>query len=253
MSTIKEQFYFNFDGKESRQFNILAVDIGSNLYEEMLAPTRTVNQTQTSKGRIIFHSVQEEIRTFDLNLAFEEGFDEELIDDIARWLFVDYYRPLYFEGQEDRVMFAMIVGDSSIIHNGLQQGYFTITIQTNSPYLFSRLKTNTKTITNTGTIPISNNGHLDVHPELSIKKVGDGDLTIGIDGRNVKIINLKNGENIYIDTLREIIETDIVATYRYNNIVSGELEDLFVGYGNKEYKITGSCIFDYRFRERYRT
>lgn len=252
MSTIKEKMYFNFNGRNSSDFGILAVDLGSSLYEEVFAPSRTINQTQTASGRNIFHNIQEDLRTYDLNLAFETGFDEALIDDIVRWLFLDYYKPLYFEGLQDRVMFAIIAGDSSLVHNGMNEGYFTVTIQTNSPYLFSQVKTQSKTITTTGTIPIVNRGHLDVYPELSIKKVGDGDLTIKIDGRSVKITNLKNNENIYIDTLREIIQTDLTATYRYGNIVSGELEDLFVGMGNKEYVVTGSSVIAYRFREKYR-
>lgn len=252
MSTIKEKFYFSFDGQESRQFNILAVDLGSSLYEEIFNPSRTINQTQTASGRIIFHNVQEELRSFDLNLAFETGFDDGLLSDINKWLFTDYYKPLYFEGMEDRVMFAMISGDSNLIHNGMNEGYFTVTVQTNSPYLYSQLKTQNKTITTSDTISVVNNGQLDAYPELSIKKVGDGDLTIGVGGRNVKITNLKNGEELYIDVLREIIETSIIGQYRYNNIVSGELEDLYLSVGDNTYTVTGSAEVSYRFRERYR-
>lgn len=253
MATIKEKFYFNFDGENSEDFNIIAVDFGSGLYEEMFAPSRTINETETSKrNRTIFHDVKEERRTFDLNLAFENGFSGESIDDLVRWLFKDYYRPLYFEGQQDRVMFAMISGDSTIAHNGLEQGYFTVTVQTNSPYRFSRERTGTQPITGSGTMTLQNNGHLEVHPEFSIKKNGDGDLVIGVDGRNVQIVNLTNGEELYIDTLREIIKTDVIGEYRYENIRAGELEDLALGVGEKEYTITGSCEISYRYREAYR-
>ena len=256
MATIKEEFYFNFDGVNSKDFNLLAVDLGSGLYEEILAPSRTINQTETNnkrrRTRNIFHNIQEGTRSFELNLAFEEGYTEESLDEIVRWLFKDYYKPLYFENKENRVMFAMISGDSTIVHNGLNQGYFTVTVETNSPYLFSQLKTGGRTITNTGVLTLENDGHLPVFPEFSIKKNGNGDLRFDTQDGNVLIVNLTNGEELYIDTMRGIIETDVLGEYRYDNIRAGELEDLFLGVGNKEYAITGSCRIDYRYREAYR-
>lgn len=253
MATFKEEIYFSYDGVSSRDFGLIAVDLGSGLFEEDLGPSRSIVKTETAKGnKTIFHGIKEESRNLSLTLAFEEGFDDALIDDIVRWLFKGYYKPLIFEKNPNRIMFAMLEGSSQIIHNGIEQGYFTINLDTNSPYIFSEEKTNTKTITTSGVLAVTNQGHLDAYPELSIKKVGAGDLTIGIDGRNVKITNLDNNEDIYIDTEREIIETSKLGAYRYDSIVAGELEDLHVGYGVKEYVITGSCQISYRFREMYR-
>ena len=42
---------------------------------------------------------------------------------------------------------------------------------------------------------------------------------------------LKNGESIYIDSGREIIQTDIINTYRYDNIV-GDFDYLTLKKGN---------------------
>ena len=171
------------------------------------------------------------------------------INDVINWLFKDYYKPLYFEGQEDRVVFAMISGESNIIHNGMNQGYFTVTVQTNSPYRFSRLRTGS----NSGnSMTLVNRGHETVYPEFSIKKVGSGDLRMQVDGRSVLITNLNDGEELYIDTLRDKIITDIVGEYRYDNVTLGELSDLFLDVGNKVYTITGGANVTYRYREAYK-
>lgn len=253
MGTIKDKFYFVFDGKNSKDFGILNAELSTGMYEESFGPSREIVETEVvGRDAPIFHGINDIKEPFDLNLIFEDDFDNEKLDDIQRWLFKDYYKPLYFEGNEDRIMYVTIIGDPSLIHNGLEQGYFTVTVHPKTPYKVSQIKTETVTVDAQGSIQISNYGHKDAYPELSIEKIGNGDLIIGIDGRNVKIINLTDGESIYIDTLREIIETDIVGEYRYDNITAGELEDLYVGYGDKAYNITGSCIFSYRFREKYR-
>lgn len=250
MATIKDELYLNYDGVNSKDFGLIAVELGSGLYEETLVTNRTINETKPAKRQqSIFHNITEENRTFPLNLAFEDSFDEEKINDVINWLFKEYYRPLYFEGQEDRVVFAMISGESNIIHNGMNQGYFTVTVQTNSPYRFSRLRTGS----NSGnSMTLVNNGHETVYPEFSIKKVGSGDLRIQVDGRSVLITNLNDGEELYIDTLRDKIITDVVGEYRYDNVTLGELSDLFLDVGSKVYTITGGANITYRYREAYK-
>src|SRR5699024_12763765 len=118
-----------------------------------------------------FHNITEDNRTFPLNLAFEDSFDEEKINDVINWLFKEYYRPLYFEGQEARVVFAMISGESNIIHNGMNQGYFTVTVQTNSPYRFSGSRTGS----NSGnSMNLVHSAHKTLNAESSIIEVGGG-------------------------------------------------------------------------------
>ena len=250
MATIKDKLYLNYDGVDSKYFGLISVELGSGLYEEALVANRTINETKPAeRHQSIFHGITEENRTFQLNLAFEDSFDEGKINDIIDWLFKDYYRPLYFEGQEDRIVFAMISGESNLIHNGMNQGYFTVTVQTNSPYKFSQLREGR----NRGdSMTLINNGHKTVCPEFSIKKIGDGDLRFEIDGRVILIINLTDGEELYIDTLRDKIVTNIIGEYRYDNVTLGELSDLFLDVGSKAYTITGEANISYRYREVYK-
>lgn len=263
MTTTKDKLYFNFDGVNSEEFGIASVELGTGLYEETMVSARAINETQPKKRhQSIFHGITKDNRVFELNLAFENGFNKEKINDIINWLFKDYYKPLYFEGQEDRVVFAIMSGDSNIIHNGVNQGYFTVTVQTNSPYRFSQVIERGSTTTGESwsdnpssnridSMVLKNEGHIPVYPEFSIRKIGNGDLTIKVDGRSVLIVNLTDGENIFIDSMRGKIITDVPGQYRYENIRAGELEDLFLDIGDKEYIITGDAEISCRYREAY--
>lgn len=250
MSTIKDKINFNFNGKDSKDFGLMAVSLSTGMYEEQLAPTRNIDETKSSKrDTSIFHGIEEEDREFDLEIAFEDSFDETKINDVVAWLFTDYYKPLYFEGQENKISFSMISGSSSIIHNGMGRGYFTVSVKTNSPYKYSQMieASNTEPLV----IDLKNDGHKDVYPEISIKKLGVGDIKINANGKNVLIVNLENQEELYIDTLREKIVTDVIGTYRYDNIKAGELEDLIVKVGGTKYTIEGDAEIKCRYREKF--
>ena len=90
MATIKDELYLNYDGVNSKDFGLIAVELGSGLYEETLVTNRTINETKPAKRQqSIFHNITEENRTFPLNLAFEDSFDEDKINDVINWLFKD--------------------------------------------------------------------------------------------------------------------------------------------------------------------
>lgn len=251
MPTIKDKLYFNYNGVSSREFGLTAVDLSSGLYEEDFVASRTIEETKPSgRATSIFHGITEEDRSFDLTLAFDNGFTEDKLESIMKWIFTDYYKPLYFEENSGRIVFAMITGDSRIVHNGLQEGYFTVSVKTNSPYIYSDIKK--KNFSQTSPVTIVNNGHRESYPIIDIKKVGDGDLKIKVRDYSVLITNLKNGENIQIDTLRGKIITDIVGQYRYDNVTIGELEDLILEEGSQTYSVEGGANIVLTYREVYK-
>jgi phage-related protein len=188
-----------------------------------------------------------------MTIAFQDGFTDSSIDSIVRWLFVDTYKPLYFEGKEDKVYMAIPIGESSIAHNGLKQGYFTINMRCDSPNVYSPLtESPIYTVVGSKTITVNNGGHFDVFPEISIVKNGSGTITLqNVDdvGNIFEVRDLTNGEDLYINCEKEIIETDIVGMYRYDNII-GEFPRLV--YGDNRFVVTGSCTIQFRYKNKYR-
>ena len=257
MATIKEKLYFTYDGTSSKTFNLMHVELGSGMFEETLVADRNINETRNSRNDTgIFNGLESEPLSLTLNLAFERGFTDEELDNVIEWLFKDYYKPLFFEGKEDRIYMCIAEGSSSITHNGLNEGYITINMRCQSPNLLSPVKTTPlQTIPSTGslTVTINNDGHKEVYPEISFTKTGTGELLIRKVDTNeiVKVKNLNNNEQIYIDTFKEIIETNAVGKYRYND-VDGDFRDLFMKKGQNQYQITGAGKIQFKYRIKYK-
>lgn len=249
--TIKDKLYFNYDGVDSREFGITAVNMGSGLYEDTFVATRNIEETSPkNRYRNIFHGISEEDRSFDLILSFDEGYSDELLERVNHWIFKRYYRPMYFDGNRDRVVFAMPTGTSSIFHNGMKQGYFTVSMKTNSPYVFSDIKR--MSFSEGEQVFINNSGHEISYPHFKIKKVGDGDLKIKVENYNVLMVDLINGETIEIDTMREKVITDIPGVYRYDNLRIGEFSDLALEVGGSNFISEGGAEIECEYREVYR-
>lgn len=254
MPTIKDKLKFNFDGVWSNTYGLINVVLDSGMYEETLVASRELNETKIKGNKKpMLHSVEDSPLEIEMIVAFENNYTDEKIDSIIRWLFVDYYRPLYFEGEEDRVYMCMPIGSPQIAHNGLKQGYFTVTMRCDSSSVYSPTITTTlETVSGTKTITIENDGHFDLYPEISIVKNGIGHIVIQSldDGNSIfEVRDLTNLENIYINTEKEIIQTDAIGVYRYDKIV-GEFPKLV--YGTNRLKITGYCTIQLRYKKSYR-
>ncbi|MBS4207462.1 phage tail domain-containing protein [Bacillus sp. FJAT-50079] len=254
MSTIKDKIRFNFDGIWSDTYGLIHVVLDGGMFDETFIAERELNETRIrGSDRPALHSVEDSPIQFDMVVAFEDKFSESKIDNIIKWLFANHYKPLYFEGKEDRVYNCIFIGEPRIIHNGLNEGYFTLTVRCDSSNLYSPLiTTNLEVITTNKTITVSNNGHLDTFMEISLKKNGYGNIVIESldDGNSIfEIRDLTDLEDIYIDCEREIIETDAIGVYRYDKII-GEFPRLFLG--TNRFKVTGACEIRFRYVSRYR-
>jgi phage-related protein len=254
MPTIKDKLYFNFGGIWSNDYNLMNVVLDNSMYEESLVAPREIIETKVrNSNKPIFHSIDESPLQFEMTVAFESAYTDEDIDSIIRWLFVDYYRPLFFEGKEDKIYMAMPIDDPKIVHNGLNEGYFTLMMRCDSSNLYSpTVTTELETIIDNKTITIFNDGHYDIYPEISFIKNGAGNITIQSlddDGNIFEVRDLTNLEDIYINCEKETIQTDIIGMYRYDKII-GEFPRIL--YGENRFKITGSCSIQFRYKIKYR-
>lgn len=253
MPTIKDKLYFNFAGESSRDYNLISIVLDKGMYEETFVASRDINEAKIKGGKPILNSVESSPLDFDLTIAFENTFTDNDIDRVIRWLFVDYYRPLYFEGKEDKVYMCMPVDDAKIVHNGLNEGYITLTMRCDSSNVYSPLTvTPLEIVSDSSIITINNDGHFDVYPEISIKKNGAGTIVIENldDGGSIfEVRDLTDQEDIYLNCEKEIIKTDIVGVYRYDKII-GEFPRLV--FGTNRMKITGDCTIQFRYKNKYR-
>lgn len=187
--SIRESLYFIFDNQLSTSFGIVSVSVSTGMSEEPFLASRTINETRVrGNNKPYFTSVTQDPLTFTLTFAFQNGFDSNQLRAVSRWLSVEYYKPLQFSDNLDRVYYAMLSGDSVLTHVA-GQGYVTLTMRCDSPYSYSpaflspiyNLSSNPTEGTN---IKITNLGDVSVYPEIYIDKVGNGE---------VEIINNSNG------------------------------------------------------------
>lgn len=252
----KGNSYFNFDGRSSRDFGIEVISTSGGMYEDILMASRSINKSKpTGRTKSMLQSITEEDIQFPLEIAFTNGFTDQLIEDVVLWLKTPYYRPFYFEEQPNRLFNLMISDSSALIHNGLKEGYITLTAQTNSPRVYSPIKLTSKTeVTTTKNIEIVNNGHETIYPEISLT-INDG-TTVKLETlkennevENIfEIKNLTKGEDLYLNCYREIIESDIVGVYHYDDTV-GHYPSF--NRGKNILKITGNCTIQLRYQEEY--
>ncbi|GLI85720.1 hypothetical protein ANABIO32_34690 [Rossellomorea marisflavi] len=247
---IRESLYFSFAGRKSTDFPIVNVSIGSGLYEEALTSSKSIIETSTPGNNVpYFQRVKREPKTFPIRFAFLEPWNDEMIDDIIRWLDTDYYEPLFFSSNIDRVFYAMTTDTISQIHNGLKQGYVDLNIRCNGAYSYSNdITTPIYDVKSTQRIRIVNDGHESTFPEISIQKIGDGSVSIKNYNNNqtLEVSNLKDKEELTIDCLTRQIESNLPGIHRYDDFNDEYLE---LVYGTNNIVITGGCrlVFKYNY------
>lgn len=159
-----EGIHFSYNGVHSVDMGLLNVKLDGGMFEETFLPSRNIKEIQISgNNKPYYQGIDLEPLEFDLSFAFEYSYDERKIREVARWLMQDYYKPFYTVDNPSRVFYCMLDGDSRLIHNGLKQGYITLTMRCDSPYSYTPqfnkdnlIFTNTK-IVNSLTEDIFNN------------------------------------------------------------------------------------------------
>lgn len=237
---IRESLYFTFDGISSEEFGILNIEIaGSGLMQEPFLAERDIKESRVrGKDKSYYVEVDRKPFEFDLTFAFEDSYDSDKIREVANWLDVDYYKPLIFSENMERIFYAMPLSTSELNHNGMSEGYITIKFRCNSPYSYSPLYETEvydySTNTVSGTVLYYDNlGDTKLKPELWVQILeAGGSFKIVNNSNNGAIFELTSlalNETIYIDNENENIETDIPNTYRYDNMTGYNFFELVEG------------------------
>ncbi|MCG7406384.1 phage tail family protein [Paenibacillus sp. ACRRX] len=141
--TIRNAEYFTYNGISSQTFGIVNVNVSGGLLEEAFAPTRNITEFRIAgRDKPYSQTIQKEPLKFHLTFAFEEGWDTSKIREVTKWLTeVDYYKELSFSTDPERIFYAIVVDDPTLLHNGMNEGYLTLTFRCSSPYSYSPVYT----------------------------------------------------------------------------------------------------------------
>lgn len=255
-----ESMGFTYDGISTKDMRVIMVTDSSGLYKDHFLPTRKIIEKSIS-GRNIpyFQRVDSEPLSFSISIYIEKWQEENSIRRIARWLYQDYYKPLWFESNPSHVYYAMVEGSSQLIHNGCYDGYITLKFRTNSPYSFSHIKNEKK--------PISvneyaeklfyNEGDLPIRPKMVITKThSDGNVSItnNRSGETFTLSNLRNGEVVIVDCANETL---VSSHEQYGRYLFDNHNEIWLDWQpdnrNQQTKFTfsGNFIVDFTFQYTY--
>lgn len=251
---IKESLYFSFAGRKSSEFGITSVSIQSGLFEEPFMGSRSIREsTVRGNPRPYLTEVETSPKTLTLSFFFEENYNDELLNEVTRWLNVSYYEPLFFSENLNKIFYAMPVDNISLIHNGLKQGYLDLSMRCDSPFSYSpEIVTSWKDCSK-GELDIilENKGTELLKPIIQIKKITDGDLIIqnvSNGGIEFKFNNLNAGEELVVDCEYEEIDVNLTNTWRYDNFNGNYLS---LPFGKNRLKVFGTCYLRFIYRHTY--
>lgn len=249
--TRKQSLYFSFAGEDSRKYGIIQVHTSSGLYEEGFIPNRNIIEEKIAgRDEPYLFGVDTSPLEDSITIYTENDLTDEQINELSEWLLRDYYEPLIFEDNPEKIYYAMFIGDSQIVHNGAKQGYFTLQYRCNSCYAFSPVYTKSVYIdsnTIAEDVEIGIKGNHKNKPVINIKKKGNGDISIintSNGGIETKVTGLIDTEELKIDCYNKEIETNLINTYRYENFNRNYLE---LVKGVNRLKIKGAGLFEIQY------
>lgn len=252
---MKEARNFIFNNISSEDMGVSIVSVSSGLYSEQFFPNRNLVETSVANNpKPYFQRVEETPISFSLEIFLEDWQCRDSVRQVSRWLFQDYYKPLVFDTNLNRVYFAIVDGSSEITHNGNKEGYITIDFRCDSPYAYSYYKTTKGKTSEDREIYLYNMGDFDIEPILKLKKIGDGDISIINTETNqeVSIDNLQDEEEVYIDFRKEEIVSSLeyLGVYHYDNHNDEWLVITTKETGNK-IVLEGDFVYEFVHREIY--
>lgn len=249
-----ENLHFTYNGIHSSTMGVLNARVDSGLFQEKFLPSRELRE-ESIRGKDKPYFMGYDLSPFEFPLTlFVEDLDRNKRRLLSRWLMVDYHKPLIFDGNEDRIFYCMYVGDIEHFHNGLNQGYINLTMRCNSPFSYTPIySTNVYDLSNNipegYEINFENYGDTICEPYIYLEKIGDGDISIinlSDGGREFKMSNLMNGDELEIDNEVKSIETNVSGVFRYENHNNTYFRLLR---GMNRLKVYGNCklLFKYQF------
>lgn len=214
---------FTYDGVSSEDMGVVLINEDGGLYKDIFLPQRSIREKKINgKDRPYFMGVENNPLSFSLSFFINQWEDRNNLREIARWMFTDYYKPLILESNPNRIFYAIIEGNSTILHNGCQNGYVTLNIKCDSPYSYSPLIRHDLSVRDNYEVYFYNEGDVTIRPQLKITKIGDGDISITNqnNGQEFKLSNLYNKEIILVNCENEEIVSSLQKShkrYLHNN------------------------------------
>jgi len=252
---ISESLIFSYNNQLSSDYGVINCHVDTNgLYQEdFLSSTELKEITTRMSPKPYLVQKNPLPRTLNLTIAFEENFNEDKLRSVRRWLSQGEYKSMSFESIPDHIFYCTLVDSTPLLHTGNNQGYINCIFRCSDPYIYtpqylSVLYDLSLNPTEGTPIQFINSGDLPCQPELSLLKIGNGDIFIVNNsnrGKTFSLTSLLDNEDLFIDNENEEITSSIPDTYRINNL-TGDFLSLPRGINNLV--CFGNCKIQFRYQ-----
>lgn len=258
---MREAMNFIFNGVSSEDMGVVIASPKGGLYEEDFLPQRSIVETKIpNRNNPYFQRVETTPLSFSLTIFIEEWEERDNLRQIAKWLYLPYYKPLVFSSNLNRIYYAMFIENSSLVHNGGHEGYIELNVRCSSPYTYSPVEETpvfeARMPNTNNSMVIYNTGDITIKPKMWItKRIDKGDIDIVNETNGQKVIfkNLQVDEQVFVDFDREDIVSSLqfLTVYRYDdhNNVWLELEESYDG--ENKLKFTGNFDIFFSYEMQY--
>jgi len=256
---IKSSLYFIYNNINSQDMGVLNCSVDSGLYEEPFFGTFNILQ-ETIRGRTkpYYFGKQVDQKELNLTLSLPENFSDEQLREIARWLGTpDFFCPMQFSEDPEKIYFCILNSDSSVFHNGMN-GYIKISMLCDSCYCYSPvyvsplydLSSNT---INGQEISITNSGDVDAYSIITIQVINGGSFSIvnkSNGGELIGFTQIGDLETLTINTENESVQSDLPLTYRLDNMSSSS-KFILLKRGISRLQVYGNVKIQFKYEARF--
>ena len=250
-----ESMNFTYDGISCTDMGVvMAIDGGGMMNESLMARRKVITQSIPYRDKPIFKRVELEPLSFPICVYLKEWKDRNNLRAIARWLNQKEPKPLIFESNTDVIYYAIFDGEIPLNHNGLQDGSFKMQLVCDSPYGYSELRSIDVSVNGTNSILLFNDGDEIIQPQLRIRKIGDGDISIKneANGQELILTDLYDNEVITINGENKEIISSLESSNRF---ILNQHNDVWLDFEpnydtDTEFTFTGNfeCEFYYEYK-----
>lgn len=256
---IKNSIWFEYDNENSQDYGIINCNLSKGLMEEPLLAQSEIIETQI-RGRVkpYFQEIKEKPLEFDVIFAFENGWTDESLRKVKRWLKKSYYSKLRFSENPERLYYGVFVGEPKLVHNGVNQGYFTWYFRCDSPYAYSPIYINHYDFSKNDInyFEFNNLGDIEVSPIIEITKINKGKISIfnlSDSNKEFGFIELENEETVIVDCERKEINSNLSTSppfiYRYDNLINNYYMNIPLGVNYL--KVEGKCLLTIKYEFKF--
>lgn len=219
-------------------------------------------QRANHKPQTYFYKIDRSPRRFYLELACET-MTETTKSNLINWLFIDNYAPFIAGDDPNRIYYCIAVGEPKFWTNG-QGCYISLEMQCQDEYSYSPIITKEFDLSeieeeqeeNEEGVILINSGDVSAYPILEIEVI-ESESTIKITNTTTnKYIQFSTenttplvaGEKITIDNYKELIMTNQLSIFRYDNMTGNFLE---LVKGINTFIVEGKCKLKFMYQNRY--